>query len=183
MASPSKRGRKRGACYACWVNAPKTPNHAERCRALTRDARVGTLSTIARDPAGYPFGSLVTVAFDRAGRPLLLLSRLAEHTQNLIHRSDASLLVTEALDPKATAEALTLGRATILGPCRAVADAERAEVGATFLAAHPDAARYAEFADFAFYRLEPVALRYVGGFGQMSWVSPDDYARAGFAQG
>src|SRR5437762_8531100 len=73
---------------------PRSPTHAERCRTLAEEARVATLATIARDPDGFPYASLVTVAMDTAGRPLLLLSRLAEHTQNLERRSDASILLT-----------------------------------------------------------------------------------------
>lgn len=154
----------------------RTPSHAERCRTLASSTRSGTLSTIARDPAGFPYGSLVTVAFDDAGRPLLLLSTLAEHTQNLIARQDASLLVTDPLDGHP--EPLAASRVTLLGPCAAVAPEEQTAVRERFLSTHPSAAYYVEFKDFAFYRLQPEALRYVGGFGRMSWVSAEDYAAA-----
>lgn len=154
----------------------RAPSHAERCRTLAARARSATLSTIARDPAGYPYGSLVSVAIDAQGRPLLLLSRLAEHTQNLEACADASILLAEPA--AAHAQPLALGRVTVLGPCRVVPEAEREAVRATFLAAQPDAASYVDFRDFAFHRLEPLALRYVGGFGRMSWVSADDYAAA-----
>lgn len=154
----------------------RAPTHAERCRTLAAQTKSGALATIARDPAGFPFASLVTVALDRRGRPLLLLSELAEHTQNLAHREDASILLAEALDPTRTP--LALGRVTLLGPCRRVPAEEREEVKAAFLAAQPDASYYVDFKDFAFYRLDPVALRYVGGFGRMSWVDASDYLAA-----
>jgi heme iron utilization protein len=156
--------------------APRAPAHAERCRTLAAQARAATLSTIARDPAGFPYGSLVTVAVDGEGRPLLLLSELAEHTQNLHHREDASVLLTEPFDPARTP--LALGRVTLLGACRRVPEGEREAARAAFLAAQPDASYYVDFKDFAFYRLEPAALRYVGGFGRMSWVSADEYRAA-----
>jgi hypothetical protein len=154
----------------------RAPSHAERCRTLVAGLRSATLCTIARDPAGFPYGSLVTVAFDPAGRPLLLLSTLAEHTQNLEHRSDASILLTEPMDRHRTP--LALGRVTLLGACARVPEADRDAARAAFLAVHEDAAYYVDFKDFAFYRLEPTALRYVGGFGRMSWVSADDYRAA-----
>ena len=154
----------------------KAPSHAERCRTLAAGARAGTLCTIARDPEGYPYGSLVTVAIDAEGRPLLLLSRLAEHTQNLDHRADTSILLSEPLERHA--QPLAVGRVTLLGECRLVPEAERADARATFLAVQKDAAYYVDFSDFAFYRLEPSALRYVGGFGRMSWVTAADYAAA-----
>ena len=150
--------------------------HAERCRALVLAARSGTLSTLARDPAGFPYGSLVTLASDGDGRPLLLLSTLAEHTANLEARPEASILVTEA--PGEDDEPLAKGRVTLLGTCARVSDAERDLVRSAFLTRHPRAAQYVDFKDFGFYRLEPVALRYVAGFGRMSWVSADEYRSA-----
>ncbi|MDQ3031990.1 MAG: DUF2470 domain-containing protein [Myxococcota bacterium] len=154
----------------------RAPSHAERCRTLVAGVRSGTLATIARDPEGFPYGSLVTVAIDAAGRPLMLFSRLAEHTQNLDGRADASMLLTEPLERHA--QPLAVGRVTLLGHCRVVPAPELAEVRATFLAAQPDASYYVDFSDFAFYRLDPIALRYVGGFGRMSWVTADEYRAA-----
>lgn len=156
--------------------AVRAPSHAERCRTLVALAKSATLSTVARDPEGFPYGSLVTVAFDDLGRPLLLISTLAEHTKNLQARSEASILVTEPLD--AHDQPLAVGRVTILGRCEGVAEAERAAVRETFLAQQPSSAYYVDFKDFAFFRLEPSSLRYVGGFGRMSWVTADDYRAA-----
>lgn len=153
--------------------AVRAPTHAERCRTLVLGSRSATLSTIARDPAGFPYGSLVTVAFDEVGRPLFLLSTLAEHTGNLVACAEASALVTEPLGGHA--EPLALGRVTILGRCAAVPEEDKASARSTFLSQQPSASYYVDFGDFSFYRLEPVALRYVGGFGRMSWVSADDY--------
>ena len=73
---------------------------------------------------------------------------------------------------------LSVARVTLLGPCRPVPEADREAARATFLAAHPDAEPYASFKDFAFHRLDPIAVRYVGGFGRMSWVSAADYLSA-----
>jgi putative heme iron utilization protein len=153
--------------------AVAAPTHAERCRTLLQQARSAALSTIAREPEGFPYASLVTLATDAAGRPLLLLSTLAEHTRNLLARSEASVLVTEPLDGHD--QPLAVGRVTILGPCTVVPEAEKSAVRETFLAQQPRSSYYVDFKDFAFYRLEPTSLRYVGGFGRMSWVSPDDY--------
>lgn len=137
-------------------------------------ARTATLCTLARDPEGYPYGSLVVVAADADGRPLFLLSKLAEHTGNLLSRPEASVLFVEPAE--ADPEPLAAHRVTLLGPCRRIEDAAEIDAArARFLEAHPSAAAYVTFADFAFYRLEPTALRYVGGFGRMSWVDPAAY--------
>jgi putative heme iron utilization protein len=146
---------------------------AALARELVRRARLATLATFALRPEGYPYGSLVAVADDELGRPLLLLSALAEHTKNLIACDRASLLVVE---PAATniAEA---PRVTIAGTCAPV-PAEHADAArARFVAAHPYAAPW--FGDYlhgyALYRLEPVELRVIVGFGRLSWVTPEAY--------
>jgi putative heme iron utilization protein len=154
----------------------RAPSHAERCRTLASQATSATLSTLAREPQGFPYGSLVTVAVDALGRPLLLLSELAEHTGNLHAHEEASVLLTEPLGGHD--QPLALGRVTLLGRCTKVIAAERASVREVFLKQQPSAAYYVEFKDFAFYRLEPSALRYVGGFGRMSWVTAEDYRDA-----
>jgi len=154
----------------------REPTHAERCRTLVDQARAATLCTIAREPVGYPYGSLVTVAIDGQGRPLFLLSQLAEHTGNLLARSEASVLLTEPLGSHD--QPLALGRVTLLGRCAKIGASEAPGTREVFLAKQPNASYYVDFEDFAFYRLEPEALRYVGGFGRMSWVTPDDYRAA-----
>jgi putative heme iron utilization protein len=129
---------------------------------------------MAQGIPGHPFVTLVSIAFDARGRALLLLSRLAEHTANLEACSHASLLVTEsrgeAPDP------LALGRVTLVGQCMRVPPAEAEACRTAFLDAHPGAQGYAGFSDFGFFRLEPQHVRYVGGFGRMSWVDARQYA-------
>ncbi len=148
-----------------------TPSHAERARTLAARCKTGTLATIGLDPAGYPYGSFVTVAFD-AGHPVFLISELAEHTKNLHADPRASLMVAEggASDPLAN------GRITLLGPCTRLAD--RGSAAAAYLEQHPNAAYYADFRDFAYWRLEVTAVRYIGGYGRMSWVGLEDYRAA-----
>jgi heme iron utilization protein len=153
------------------VNVP-TPTHAERARTLAARVSTGTLCTLAMDPEGYPYGSLVTVAFD-GGNPIFLISELAEHTKNLERDSRASLLVAEggSVDPLAN------GRVTMLGPCtRVQQDGGRAR--AAFFAAHPNSSYYADFRDFAFWKLQVEHVRYIGGYGRMSWISEADWRSA-----
>lgn len=160
------------------TGAPRAPSPAERCRTLVATARTATLATHARDPANHPYASLVALACDERGRPLLLLSKLAEHTTNLDARPESSVLVSEAPLGGGDVDPLALGRVTILGETRRIDDGERAEARALFLAKEPRAAAYVDFADFGFFRLQPRALRWVGGFGRMSWVSAESYAAA-----
>jgi heme iron utilization protein len=150
----------------------RTPTHAERARTLVSRLSTGTLCTLALEPEGYPYGSFVTVAFDN-GDPIFLISALAEHTKNLERDPRASLLVAEggAIDPLAN------GRVTILGLCARV-EGDGGSARTAFLAAHPNAAYYADFRDFAFWKLGAASIRYIGGYGRMSWVEEAEWRAA-----
>ena len=156
--------------------APPEPSHAERARTLVASQTRGALSTIALDPPGMPFGSVVTYGTDDRGRPSFFVSTLAEHTRNLEADPRASLLVVEDTPPGA--DPLASGRVTLLGTVAEVADPEeRAVARAGYLAANPSAF-YVDYGDFRCLRLEVSAVRYVGGFGRMSWVDADAYRAA-----
>jgi putative heme iron utilization protein len=155
---------------------PPEPTHAERCRTLVAMATRGSLCTLAVEPEGYPYGSVASYALDERGNPLLFVSRMAEHTQNAIRDPRASLLVTEPVPEGA--DPLAGGRATLLGLLSAVADGERPAVRDRYLEANPTSAYYIDFGDFAFYRLGVRSIRYVGGYGRMSWVDATAYAAA-----
>lgn len=152
------------------------PSDAERARTLLAGLTHGHLATVgAREPVGYPFGSLVGYALDDLGRPLLCLSDLAEHSTNLAADPRASLLV--AATPKEGVDPLSTARVTLVGDLREVASADRSAAHECYRQVH-DGAFYSGFADFRIYRLEVAAVRYVGGFGRMSWVSPRGYREA-----
>jgi putative heme iron utilization protein len=149
-----------------------TPSHAERARTLVAQIPTGTLCTIAIEPAGYPYGSFVTVAFEH-GDPIFLISDLAEHTRNLKRDSRASLMVAES----GSADPLANGRVTILGPCTRV-EGDSGSTRCAFLAAHPNSAYYADFRDFAFWKLHAESVRYIGGYGRMSWIGQAEWQTA-----
>jgi putative heme iron utilization protein len=150
----------------------RTPTHAERARTLVAQISTGTLCTLAIDPVGYPYGSFVTVAFEH-GNPIFLISALAEHTKNLERDPRASLLVAES----GAADPLANGRVTMLGPCTRV-EGDAGSARGAFLAAHPNAAYYADFRDFAFWKLQVDSIRYIGGYGRMSWVGKAEWQAA-----
>jgi len=75
------------------------------------------------------------------------------------------------------ADPLANGRVTMLGPCTRV-EGDGRSARAAFLAAHPNAAYYADFRDFAFWTLRVDAIRYIGGYGRMSWIAKDDWHAA-----
>ncbi|MBB5337717.1 HugZ family protein [Tunturiibacter gelidoferens] len=151
------------------------PSHAERARTLFHLASVATLSTVSRKQPGFPFGSLMPYALDPAGRPLFLISTMAMHTQNLKADPRASLFVTQ---PPADGDVLGAARATLVGNVLQITDDEKPEARELYLKAHPNSHYWVDFTDFAFFRLEPVDVYYVGGFGVMGWVTAPEYASA-----
>ena len=141
----------------------------DECRALARHARSGALATIL---SGAPYASLVALAWDPRLRPILLLSGLAEHTKNLEADPRASLLV---VGEAPGADELAAPRMTLLGECAPVDRTLAPEARAAFVAAHPEAAEYATFADFRVFRFQPSRIRLVAGFGRQAWVSGTDF--------
>ena len=136
-------------------------------RSLVEEARSAALATL--DESGAPFASYVTVARAVDGSPLLLLSWLALHTQNLTRDARASLLFVR--EPEAAEESLTAARLTVCGRMLSDADPDSRR---RFLARHPEAARYADFADFALYRLHVTAGHLVAGFGRIVALGRED---------
>ena len=152
---------------------------ADAVRTMVDGSTQGTLSTLAIDPAGFPFGSIVSFAPDAAGDPLFVISQLAEHTRNLTVDPRASLLVAEpAPDGDSTADPLARGRVTLIGETRIVPDEHQSAAVDLVAARIPAVAGYAGYGDFACYRLEVRAIRWVGGFGEMDWIDVGAYREA-----
>lgn len=129
-------------------------------RLLLRTRRSATLATASTSDGGWPFCSLVTIACDCDGSPILLLSRLSDHTRNLDADSRASLLLEEA---SGRDNPQTGPRLTLMG--RIVPDPEP-RLRRRFLAHHPEAAMYADFADFRIFRMTVNGGHWVGGFAR-----------------
>lgn len=154
--------------------APET-SYAERARTLLHISRQGVLSTHSKKRGGYPFGSVMPYALDGFGRPVFLVSSMAMHTQNLALNPRASLFVA---DPEAFSDPLGAARLTLLGDAVRVPQDELPVARELYLSRHDNARYYAGFKDFSFWRLEPLDLYYIGGFGVMGWVDVEDYASA-----
>jgi heme iron utilization protein len=135
-------------------------------RTLLRTIRSGALATV--DPSsGAPFASLVSVATDMDGSPLLLVSRLAVHTTHLDQDPRASLLLAAS----GKGDPLAHPRLTLMGR---VAVTEDPRVRRRFLARHPKAELYADFPDFSFRRLTIEGAHLNGGFARAALLSPSE---------
>src|SRR5579871_3802353 len=140
-------------------------------KTLLRATRAGTLATIDRN-TGHPFASLVNVATDSDGSPLILVSRLSTHTANLEADGRASLL----LSTTGKGDPLAHPRLTLLGTFKQMArdDVQEPRVRRRFLSRHPKSELYAGFGDFSFWRLAVVSAHLNGGFARAADLKAAD---------
>jgi putative heme iron utilization protein len=143
-------------------------SRARAARMLVRRHRSGVLSSHSLKFAGYPYGSALPHATDHAGRPVVLISQLAEHTRNLEADARASLIVCES-----GADLQAQPRVTVLGTTHPVADAARIE--RRYLRFYPEHAQYLTIGGFRFFALEPFQVRYIQGFGGLHWIAGESY--------
>ncbi len=148
---------------------------AQKAFTLLKGRAFGVLATVSKKVPGYPFASVTPFSVDDQGRPVFLMSGLAVHTKNFLEDPKASLLVFE---PGAEQDPLGSARMNVMGEVHAVPEADLAAARELYLEQHPDSAQWVDFADFGLYRLLVQEVYYIGGFGEMGWVSKSDFAQA-----
>ena len=153
------------------AQAPADFTPAELAKMLLRTRRAGTLGTLDRN-TGHPFASLVNVATDLDGSPVILTSRLSTHTANLEADGRASVLLAETGkgDPLAHPRLTVIGQFSVL----AKKSAGEARVRRRFLARHPKSELYAGFGDFAFWRMDVASAHLNGGFARAADLEAAD---------
>lgn len=149
------------------MTEPAAFSPVETSRRLVRQARTAALATIARR-TGHPFGSMVSVACEPDGTPILLMSTLAAHSRNLAEDPRASLLYEDRTVP----DPQQGGRVTVVGRVERIDDPT--EASRRYLSRLPEASLYAGFADFAFFRLVVEDAHLVAGFGRAMRVRRED---------
>jgi putative heme iron utilization protein len=135
-------------------------------KKLMRETRSAALATLMPG-SGDPYCSLVNVASAADGSPLILISKLAIHTKNVMADSRVSLMLDERKegDPLEGARVMLMGRAVV-----STSDSDRSR----YLARQPEAAMFAGFTDFSIYRIEISAAHLVAGFGRIVDLKPAD---------
>jgi putative heme iron utilization protein len=115
---------------------------------------------------------MMPFAIDDVGRPVFFISSLAMHTQNLQQDQHASLLITQ---PDVSDDPLGAARLTLIG---STSITPAAEVSELYLSRYENARHWQDYTDFAYNRLDVVGVYFIGGFGVMGWVPPEEYAAA-----
>jgi putative heme iron utilization protein len=145
----------------------ETQSNQELARSLVTAGGAATLATLTAE--GAPFASYVVTAPAIDLSPLMLLSRLAQHTKNLDRDPRASLLFVR--EAELGDETLAASRLTLTGRCRKENDPSAKQL---YLDRHPDSARYAEFSDFSLYRFDVESGYLVAGFGRIVSLTRED---------
>jgi putative heme iron utilization protein len=145
-------------------------NPSSTAKSLLRRSRQGALATLMVN-GGDPYCSLVNVAANPDGAPLLLISRLAVHTRNILADSRVSLM----LDERVAGDPLEGARIMVAGRAEELRDDAAALARRRYLAAHPSAEAFVDFKDFAFFRIAPSGLHLVAGFGRIIDLKPAQF--------
>lgn len=144
-------------------------NAAKLARSLLRRSRQGALATLMTG-SGDPYCSLVNLASHFDGTPILLVSRLAVHTRNILADPRVSLMV----DERAPGDPLEGARIMLAGTAVAAADNEAADLRRRYLNTHRSAETFVDFADFGFFRIVPSGVHLVAGFGRIVDLAASD---------
>jgi putative heme iron utilization protein len=145
-------------------------NPSALARSLLRRCRQGALATLMRD-SGDPYCSLVNVASHCDGSPILLISRLALHTRNILGDPRVSLM----LDERAEGDPLEGARIMLAGRAEQAGGAEEGALRRRYLNAHPTAEAFVNFKDFSFFKVRPAGAHLVAGFGRIVDLTPEQF--------
>src|ERR1700712_3815377 len=139
-------------------------------RSLLRGSRQGALATLMAG-SGDPYFSVVNIASHADGSPILLISRLALHTGNILADSRVSLM----LDERAGGDPLEGSRIMVSGRAEEAVEGEAAGLRQRYLHAPPSAEAFVNFKDFSFFRIRPAAAHLVAGFGRIVDLEPAQF--------
>jgi putative heme iron utilization protein len=141
-------------------------------RRLVRKFTAGVLATQSSKFPGYPYASSLPFCTDQRGRVVVLISHLAEHTQNVELDVKTGFLVSP-LNHNLQEQA----RVCMIGDISPVNDAA---VAARYVRFFPEARQYLQIGGFRFFRIEPRSLRYIAGFGSIHTISAESYLAADY---
>src|SRR4030095_10759134 len=138
------------------MQPPPDFSPSKSAKSLLRRSRQGALATLMPGSGG-PYSSLVTAAANPDAAPILLFSRLAVHTKNILGDARVSLM----LDERVPGDPLEGARVSLAGRAEQLPGEAASLVRRRYLAAHRSAETFVDFTDFAFFRIAPSGLHLV----------------------
>jgi len=164
-------------------------NVNEKAKTVTSVCTSGTLCTtsISEGIDGAPFGSFVDYVLDDDGNPVFLMNEMSMHTINIRENSNEPggqsmvTLFAQLGQQNAFSEGQDVSRCSLTGTVEMIPadDEEMDAIRMRYSIAHAYADQVMDSPKFAFYRLTPSKIYFVGGFGVLAkWVEPEDYKDA-----
>lgn len=145
-------------------------NPSRQAKNLLRRGRQGALATLMAG-IGDPYCSLVNVATASDGAPILLISRLAVHTRNIIADNRVSLM----LDERVAGDPLEGARIMLAGRAEEAREEQKTTLRRRYLNAHPSAENFIDFKDFSLFCIRPSGAHLVAGFGRIVDLKPEQF--------
>lgn len=149
-------------------------SEAKAVKKLIEQQSFGVLSTYSVDVEGFPFGSVTPYSLTENHNPLIFISNIAQHTKNIIKDNRVSLIILENMqdgskDPQKHGRASILGRAT---PLETTGEENEGKYQRYFQR-FPESESYKDTHGFQLYEITPVRIRFIGGFGKIFWLEPE----------
>lgn len=144
---------------------------SEQARRLFKEKLHGVLSTVSKEIPDYPFGSLTPYVGDYQENPILLISDIAEHHQNISNNPKVCLTIVEGEGGEVQAK----GRISIVGDAIKLTAENETEAAERYFSFFPYARNYRKAHHFDFFRIDVKRVRYIGGFGKIFWVEKNEF--------
>lgn len=154
---------------------PEEFDYTKEARDFVTMNKHAVLSTTSVDKPGYPFGSIVPYDIDNQARIIIQVADISQHYKNLTADHRGSIIVTDQFgshDPQAHA------RATVLAEFSKVPNDEFEEVGWSYKGRFPESLERERAHGFLYLRGVPTAVRWIGGFGEIGWISAQNFSDA-----
>lgn len=150
-------------------------SEAQAVSQLLESQSFGVLSTLSVDVEGFPFGSVTPYSLTETYQPLIFISNIAQHTKNIQQDNRVSLTVLENLQSDSD-DPQKHGRVSILGHATPVPTATEAgnDSYQRYFRRFPESEGYQNTHGFELYEIKPVRIRYIGGFGKIFWLEPQE---------
>jgi len=145
---------------------------ANLARNFVTTGRYGLLSTISASQGGFPFGSITPYDVTETGELIIYVALISEHYKNLHADKRGSMCI---FHPLSTSDPQAYARATVLAEFSVVEPEKREATNARYEARFPGAINYEITHGFVFMRGTPVKIRWIGGFGNIAWLSAEKY--------
>lgn len=160
----------------------------EKAKTVISVCSSGTLCTTSTsdDIEGAPFGSFVDYVLDDEGSPILLMNEMSMHTMNIVNNPTKPVTLFAQFSGKQSSADISQGqdvsRCSITGMVEKIDPTTAEDIGTIrmrYSITHAYADQVMESPKFAFYRIKPLKVYFVGGFGVLAkWVPVDDYKTA-----